>query len=53
MFFLVFVSTFFFFFSSSLPFPLPGDEHTNIMGQLECCTDEENIYSVMKFCKGE
>eukprot|EP01034_Spumella_vulgaris_P029975 gene29975-37119_t len=32
--------------------PHAGDEHTNIMGQLECCTDEENIYSVMKFCKG-
>ncbi len=30
-----------------------GDDHPNIMGQIECCTDEENIYSVMKFCKGE
>ena len=29
-----------------------GDEHPNIMGQIECCTDEENIYSIMRFCRG-
>jgi len=29
-----------------------GDVHPNIMGQLECCTDEENIYSIMRFCRG-
>ncbi len=29
-----------------------GDEHPNIMGQIECCTDEDNIYSIMRFCKG-
>lgn len=29
-----------------------GDNHPNLMGQLECCTDEENIYSVMRYIKG-
>jgi len=29
-----------------------GDTHPNIMGQIECCTDEDNIYSVMRFCPG-
>jgi len=29
-----------------------GDAHPNIMGQIECCTDEDNIYSVMQYCPG-
>jgi serine/threonine protein kinase len=29
-----------------------GDNHPNIMGQIECCTDEDNIYSVMRYCPG-
>jgi serine/threonine protein kinase len=29
-----------------------GSHHPNIMGQLECCTDEENIYSIMCYCHG-
>jgi serine/threonine protein kinase len=29
-----------------------GDNHPNIMGQIECCTDEDNIYSIMRFCPG-
>lgn len=29
-----------------------GHSHPNIMGQIECCTDEENIYSVMRYCSG-
>lgn len=29
-----------------------GDEHPNIMGQIECCTDDDNIYSVMRYCNG-
>lgn len=28
------------------------DDHPNIMGQIECCTDEDNIYSIMRFVKG-
>eukprot|EP00600_Ochromonadales_sp_CCMP1393_P005713 CAMPEP_0174974818 /NCGR_PEP_ID=MMETSP0004_2-20121128/12076_1 /TAXON_ID=420556 /ORGANISM="Ochromonas sp., Strain CCMP1393" /LENGTH=360 /DNA_ID=CAMNT_0016225555 /DNA_START=221 /DNA_END=1303 /DNA_ORIENTATION=- len=29
-----------------------GDQHPNIMGQIECCTDDDNIYSIMRFCPG-
>lgn len=29
-----------------------GSSHPNIIGQVECCTDEENIYSVMNYCPG-
>mmetsp|Transcript_21780 Transcript_21780/g.37618 ORF Transcript_21780/g.37618 Transcript_21780/m.37618 type:complete len:339 (-) Transcript_21780:706-1722(-) len=29
-----------------------GDNHPNIMGQIECCTDDDNIYSIMRFCPG-
>lgn len=29
-----------------------GHSHPNIMGQIECCTDDENIYSVMRYCSG-
>jgi serine/threonine protein kinase len=29
-----------------------GDSHPNIMGQIECCTDEDNIYSIMRYCPG-
>lgn len=29
-----------------------GDNHPNIMGQIECCADERNIYSIMRFCPG-
>lgn len=29
-----------------------GDNHPNIMGQVECCTDDDNIYSIMRFCPG-
>jgi serine/threonine protein kinase len=29
-----------------------GNGHPNIMGQVECCTDEENIYSIMNYCPG-
>ena len=29
-----------------------GDDHPNIMGQIECCADSLNIYSVMRFCPG-
>jgi serine/threonine protein kinase len=29
-----------------------GDDHPNIMGQIECCTDDDNIYSVMRYCPG-
>jgi hypothetical protein len=29
-----------------------GNDHPNLMGQIECCTDEENIYSVMRYCQG-
>lgn len=29
-----------------------GDNHPNIMGQIECCADEDNIYSIMRFIKG-
>eukprot|EP01039_Chlorochromonas_danica_P008659 gene8659-9540_t len=29
-----------------------GPDHPNVMGQLECCTDEENIYSIMRYCPG-
>lgn len=29
-----------------------GDSHANLMGQIECCTDDENIYSVMRFIRG-
>lgn len=29
-----------------------GDNHPNIMGQIECCTDDDNIYSVMRYCPG-
>ena len=29
-----------------------GDNHPNIMGQIECCTDEDNIYSIMRYCPG-
>eukprot|EP01036_Dinobryon_divergens_P039097 gene39097-51460_t len=31
-----------------------GNDHPNLIGQIECCTDENNIYSVMRFCsRGE
>lgn len=26
--------------------------HPNIMGQLECCQDKDNVYSMMDFCDG-
>jgi serine/threonine protein kinase len=29
-----------------------GDSHPNLMGQIECCTDEDNIYSIMRYCPG-
>lgn len=29
-----------------------GDSHPNIMGQIECCTDDDNIYSIMRYCPG-
>eukprot|EP01038_Epipyxis_sp_PR26KG_P016060 gene16060-21809_t len=29
-----------------------GDNHPNLMGQIECCTDDSNIYSIMRFVKG-
>jgi serine/threonine protein kinase len=29
-----------------------GNSHPHIMGQIECCTDEDNIYSIMRFCRG-
>lgn len=29
-----------------------GDNHPNIMGQIECCADDDNIYSIMRFIKG-
>lgn len=29
-----------------------SDAHPNIMGQIECCTDDDNIYSIMRFIKG-
>jgi serine/threonine protein kinase len=29
-----------------------GNTHPNLMGQIECCTDEENIYSIMRYCQG-
>lgn len=29
-----------------------GDNHPNIMGQIECCTDDDNIYSIMRYCPG-
>jgi serine/threonine protein kinase len=29
-----------------------GDDHPNIVGQIECCSDEENIYSIMPFVEG-
>lgn len=27
-------------------------EHPNVMGQIECCQDRENVYSIMDFCDG-
>ena len=30
-----------------------GNDHENVMGQIECCSDRENIYSVMDFSDGE
>jgi len=29
-----------------------GDAHPNIVGQIECCTDDINIFSVMPFVQG-
>lgn len=29
-----------------------GDNHPNVMGQVECLTDDENIYSIMRYCNG-
>lgn len=29
-----------------------GDDHPNIVGQIECCTDDVNIFSVMPFVHG-
>ena len=27
-----------------------GNDHPNLVGQIECCKDDNNIYSVMRFC---
>lgn len=46
-------SIFSFFDPSFYSFVHPiGDNHPNIMGQIECCADDDNIYSVMRFCPG-
>ena len=29
-----------------------GEQHPNLMGQIECCQDNVCIYSVMRFCNG-
>jgi serine/threonine protein kinase len=29
-----------------------GDDHPNLMGQVDCCSDEASIYSIMRFCPG-
>jgi len=29
-----------------------GSDHPFVMGQLECCMDADNVYSVMRFCDG-
>ena len=30
-----------------------GNDNENVMGQIECCSDRENIYSVMDFSDGD
>jgi len=30
-----------------------GDNHPNIMGQIECCSCSLNIYSIMRYCDGD